>query len=70
MSEKFNKIYEKSIKNPENFWQEASNDILNLSKQTYRNTFSLFPLYSNNFWVQTKLLKIPYASIKSIQYYN
>ena len=27
MSEKFNKIYEQSIKNPESFWQEASNDI-------------------------------------------
>ena len=27
MSVKFNKIYEQSIKNPENFWKEASNDI-------------------------------------------
>ena len=36
---------------------------LNLSKQTCLNTFSLFPLYSNNFWVQTKPLKIPYTVI-------
>ena len=27
MSEKFNKIYNKSIKNPEKFWYEASKDI-------------------------------------------
>ena len=27
MSEKFNQIYQESIKNPEKFWQEASNDI-------------------------------------------
>ena len=27
MSSKFNKIYESSIKNPEKFWQEASEDI-------------------------------------------
>mgnify|MGYP001407258066 CR=1 FL=1 len=27
MSEKFNKIYQESIKNPEKFWQEASDDI-------------------------------------------
>ena len=27
MSSKFNEIYENSIKNPEKFWQEASEDI-------------------------------------------
>ena len=27
MSEKFQKIYDQSINNPEKFWQEASNDI-------------------------------------------
>ena len=27
MSDKFSKIYEKSIKEPENFWKEAANDI-------------------------------------------
>jgi len=27
MSDKFNKIYQESINNPEKFWQEASNDI-------------------------------------------
>ena len=34
MSDKFNKIYEQSIKNPENFWQEASNDIFWFKKPT------------------------------------
>ncbi len=34
MSEKFSKIYEKSIKNPEEFWQEASNDIFWFKKPT------------------------------------
>ena len=27
MSDKFNKIYDHSIKNPEKFWQEAAEDI-------------------------------------------
>ena len=27
MSKKFKEIYDQSINNPENFWQEASNDI-------------------------------------------
>ena len=27
MAKNFNKIYENSIKNPENFWREISNDI-------------------------------------------
>jgi hypothetical protein len=27
MSDKFSNIYEKSIKEPENFWKEAANDI-------------------------------------------
>ena len=27
MSEKFNKIYQESIQNPEKFWQKASDDI-------------------------------------------
>ena len=27
MSDKFNKIYDKSINNPEKFWSEASEDI-------------------------------------------
>jgi len=34
MSDKFKKIYEQSIKNPENFWQEASNDIFWFKKPT------------------------------------
>tara|TARA_B100001057_G_scaffold35626_1_gene32247 strand:+ start:206 stop:361 length:156 start_codon:yes stop_codon:yes gene_type:complete len=34
MSEKFNKIYNQSIKNPENFWQEASEDIFWFKKPT------------------------------------
>ena len=34
MSEKFNEIYQKSIKNPEKFWQEASNDIFWFKKPT------------------------------------
>ena len=33
MSEKFNEIYQQSIKNPEKFWQEASNDIFGLKNQ-------------------------------------
>ena len=34
MSEKFQKIYDQSIKNPEKFWQEASNDIFWFKKPT------------------------------------
>ena len=34
MSDKFKKIYEESIKNPEKFWQEASNDIFWFKKPT------------------------------------
>ena len=34
MSKKFSEIYEQSIKNPENFWQEASNDIFWFKKPT------------------------------------
>ena len=34
MSDKFKKIYDQSIKNPENFWQEASNDIFWFKKPT------------------------------------
>ena len=34
MSVKFNEIYEQSIKNPEKFWQEASNDIFWFKKPT------------------------------------
>ena len=34
MSKKFIEIYEQSIKNPENFWQEASNDIFWFKKPT------------------------------------
>ena len=34
MSEKFNKIHEQSLKNPENFWQEASNEIFWYKKPT------------------------------------
>ena len=30
MSKKFNEIYQNSLKNPENFWQEVSNDIFGL----------------------------------------
>ena len=34
MSEKFKKIYDQSIKNPEKFWQEASDDIFWFKKPT------------------------------------
>ena len=34
MSDKFNKIYEKSIKEPENFWKEAADDIFWFKKPT------------------------------------
>ena len=34
MSEKFQKIYDQSINNPEKFWQEASNDIFWYKKPT------------------------------------
>ena len=34
MSEKFQSIYENSIKNPEKFWQEASEDIFWFKKPT------------------------------------
>ena len=34
MSDKFKRIYEESIKNPEKFWQEASNDIFWFKKPT------------------------------------
>ena len=34
MSEKFSKIYDLSIKDPEKFWQEAANDIFWFKKPT------------------------------------
>ena len=34
MSEKFQKIYEQSINNPEKFWSEAANDIFWFKKPT------------------------------------
>ena len=34
MSDKFNKIYEQSIKNPEKFWEEASKDIFWFKRPT------------------------------------
>ena len=34
MSDKFQKIYDQSIKNPEKFWQEASDDIFWFKKPT------------------------------------
>ena len=34
MSDKFRKIYEESIKDPEKFWREASNDIFWFKKPT------------------------------------
>ena len=34
MSEKFNKIYNQSINNPEKFWTHASNDIISFKKPT------------------------------------
>ena len=34
MSSKFNEIYENSIKNPEKFWKEASEDIFWFKKPT------------------------------------
>ena len=34
MDKNFKKIYENSIKNPENFWQEISNDIFWFKKPT------------------------------------
>ena len=33
MTSNFNKIYENSIKNPEKFWQEASEEIFGLRNQ-------------------------------------
>ena len=34
MGNVFNKIYQNSIKNPENFWQDVSNDIFWFKKPT------------------------------------
>ena len=34
MKKKFSEIYQNSIKNPENFWQEVSNDIFWFKKPT------------------------------------
>ena len=34
MSNKFNQIYQESIKNPEKFWQKASDDIFWFKKPT------------------------------------
>ena len=34
MSKKYNEIYQNSLKNPENFWQEVSNDIFWFKKPT------------------------------------
>ena len=34
MSKKFNDIYQNSLKNPENFWQEVSDDIFWFKKPT------------------------------------
>ena len=34
MSNKFNNIYQDSLKNPESFWQEVSNDIFWFKKPT------------------------------------
>ena len=34
MSKKFNDIYQNSLKNPESFWQEVSNDIFWFKKPT------------------------------------
>ena len=34
MSDKFNKIYDQSISNPEKFWEEAANDIFWFKKPT------------------------------------
>ena len=34
MSDKFQKIYDQSIKNPKKFWQEASDDIFLFKKPT------------------------------------
>ena len=34
MNNKFNKIYQNSLKNPENFWQKVSNDIFWFKKPT------------------------------------
>ena len=45
MSDKFKKIYDQSIKNPENFWQEASNDIFWFKKPTKILNKSSPPFY-------------------------
>ena len=34
MNKKFKEIYENSIKNPEKFWQEVSNDVFWFKKPT------------------------------------
>ena len=34
MSDKFHKIYQQSIDNPENFWAEAANDVFWFKKPT------------------------------------
>ena len=45
MSKKFNEIYLESIKNPEKFWQEASNDIFWFKKPTKILNSSNPPFY-------------------------
>ena len=45
MSDKFNKIYDQSIKNPEKFWEEASNDIFWFKKPSKILSRSNPPFY-------------------------
>ena len=45
MSSKFNQIYENSIKNPEKFWQEASEDIFWFKKPSKILNKSIPPFY-------------------------
>jgi len=45
MNKSFDKIYENSIKNPENFWQEVSNDIFWFKKPTKILNKSKPPFY-------------------------
>ena len=45
MNNSFDKIYENSIKNPENFWQEIANDIFWFKKPTKILNNSRHPFY-------------------------
>ena len=60
MSDKFNKIYEQSIKNPENFWKEASNDIFWFKKPTKILNKSNPPFYK---WFEDGVTTVSYTHL-------